>query len=656
LPSDVPDPGWNFIRGANYDAHSPETHIAEQWPEDGPPILWTRELGQGFSAFVAQSGRVYTQRQTLAGQSVICLDAETGATVWEYRYDWPYEPAGVYPGPRATPTISDGHVYFAAPSGLIGCLTADSGHLVWSRNIVESFHGKGVEFGYSCSPVVVDQRVIFPVGGAGASIVALDTRTGDVLWQAGDDPASYTPAYPITFRGRSLVIGYMQNALVICETATGRALARLDLSRGYDEHAAWPIYSEPYLWISGPFQWGSQLYELTEDGDALRLQSVWKERIMSNDIVSSVLVNGTLYGFDVRDPQAKTHRPTRGHFRAIDFLSGREHWSNAALNYRSLPSPRDEAGAHQAERDGTKGDPAAVSRIGHSSVIVADGKLLMLNDTGELILARASAERYEELSRVLILGGEISWTPPILHRGRVFARNHSRAVCVYVGDPSLLETRRSAASMKAADLPQGKYRDWASVLLSVEPEYAFDVPSDAWLRQWYYFSMLGVLAPAACAAAVMIIGGGKYLPIARVLFCACSFLLGAAGTTAFSFWTGDFVFTWHACLFAAFWWTVQHSRPFRLSAPAGPPRSKWHGYAAMLVLLGSCAAYFLMCRRFSLLFEWVFLAGFPAATPPALLSLCWSGRRHAAITELLCACLSFTLFHWSAVWILWVKY
>ena len=114
------DVGWPFLRGFNFDGHSAEIHLADAWPSTGPPVLWTRPLGQGYSAFTAADDRIFTQYQTLSGQYVVCLSAETGETVWEYRYDWPYEAGGVYPGPRATPTLDGRRIYFAGPSGLVG--------------------------------------------------------------------------------------------------------------------------------------------------------------------------------------------------------------------------------------------------------------------------------------------------------------------------------------------------------------------------------------------------------------------------------------------------------------------------------------------------------------------------------------------------------
>ena len=191
LPAPGTHAGWTFLRGPDYDGHSPEIHLADSWPEDGPPVLWTRELGQGYSAFAASGRRVYTQAQTLGGQFVYCLDAETGETLWEYRYAWPYEPLGVYPGPRSSPTLAGGHVYFTGPDGLTGCLTAGKGQLVWQRNVVEEYHGRGgTGFGYSCTPVVIDGLVILPVGGKSASMVALDATDGSEVWAAGNDPPS----------------------------------------------------------------------------------------------------------------------------------------------------------------------------------------------------------------------------------------------------------------------------------------------------------------------------------------------------------------------------------------------------------------------------------------------------------------------------------
>ena len=619
LPTGLADHGWTFVRGPAFDGHSLETRLANDWPKTGPPVLWTRELGQGYSAIVAVGRRCFTQTQTIAGQFVVCLDADTGETIWEHRYDLPYELVGVYPGPRATPTFSHGRVYFAAPNGLIGCLSADTGQRVWSVNVVEKYHGQGAEFGYSCSPTVVDGLVILPVGGLGASMVALHADDGREIWKSGDDPASYTPAYPISRDGRPLVVGYLQNALVICDRRDGRQLARFDLSQGYDEHSAWPLYREPLLWISHPFKAGSILLEIpvfAENSPVQRLASVRRSPLMSNDILSSVLVGEHLYGFDLFEAQAKTHRASRGIFRCLDFDTGDEKWS---------------IGTGRPRRDNETLETAP-NEIGQAGIVVADGKLILLNELGELILLRATGERCEELARTSVLSGEIVWTPPALHRGRVYVRNHSRAVCIYVGDPRLLNANQPTLSV--ADIPQRRYRDWAATILAIEPEFAFDIPSNQWLVRWFVVGvgllLIGQLVGFLVAEVARLRGSVAMLPNSgEFSYSECAargvaFVGGCLGTTFLSGWTNEFLFTWPVSLFVAF--EIAASQ-LRSRSAVVSVRQRWRERLSISFWLLTMLIYFLICRRLSLVFEWAFLLGPLGAWPLQLWANHWRKRQ-----------------------------
>jgi outer membrane protein assembly factor BamB len=632
---------WPFIRGAQWDGHSAESGLAEQWPSSGPPVLWTRELGQGYSSFVAWDDKVATQMQTLGGQYVICLRADTGETLWEYRYDWPYDPAGVYPGPRATPTYDQGRLYFAAPNGTIGCLDAQSGQLRWSCNPVREFAGKGIDFGYSCSPTVTDGKVILPIGGAGASLVALDAATGSVVWRSGDDAASYAPAYPIEFRGRKCVLGYLQNALVCHDVQTGERLWRHALSSGYDEHSAWPIYREPYLWISSAFQAGSELLELTGDPQA-PTRTVWKRDQLSNDIFSSVLVGDALFGFDLREAQAKTHRPSRGTFTCLDFVTGNVLWTQGDPRQR-----------RKLEKSISPSTGESYAPIGHATVIVADGKLILFNDTGELILARATSDAYEELGRVSILSGEICWTVPVLSGGRLFVRNQSRAACIFLGQPDRVSPQQRAHWLTAQDIPQRPYFDMALWVLGVEPEYAFDLPTPIWYRQWFIVSnailAMSLLIVLALVAMTRVFTRWRWsYDVARGVCWGIAFVAGLVGTTVLSRWQGDFYFTWPVSLFVAFQVVVSQSRLRRVAV--GPSERKWCAYAAVAFFLLTCATYFWVCRRLSLVTEWAFLCGFAAALPCSVAGLHVATRsRWRVVWEVLWTGVGFAAFYWSGV-------
>lgn len=633
FPGGEADPGWPFVRGPQYDGHSPEKHLADSWPQDGPPVLWSRPLGQGYSSFIAWDHRVATQYQTLAGQYVVCMDADTGKTIWEHRYAWPYEPASVYPGPRSTPTYSGGRVYFATPRAQIGCLAADDGQLMWQVDLQRRYGGKGADFGYSCAPLVIDEMVLMPVGGAGCAMVALDATDGSPVWKSGDDAASYTPAQPISFAGRKLVLGYLQNALVCFDRTDGRIVWREVLSHGYAEHAAWPIYREPNLWISQPFQAGSQLFELTgRSGQSLRL--VWASRLMSNDIFSSVLVDGAICGFDLREAQAKAHRPSRGQFRSIRMSDGRPLWA--------VESPP----IHQPH--GT-----ARGQIGHCTVTVADGKLILLTDTGELILARATSKQYEELARARILGGQLCWTRPALHRGRLFARNASRAVCVYLGMPALLAPAISARALTTADIPQSAYFDLAALVIGVEPEYAFDRPSNRWLIEWFLISWLGILGGSAVVGMSLacLLPPDRRGAAAIRLFLVFAFVLGAIGTTLLSRCRDDFVFTWPVCLFVAFHVVIRGT--YRAQNGAKSRANLFRNILVLSFFVAVCGIYFLLCRRLSLVFEWTFLCGFLGAVPFLMLAQVGNARRHLVIIwQMVTISLAFAAFYWSSVLVL----
>lgn len=604
---------WPHLRGPNYDGRCAGATLAERWPASGPPVVWTREFGQGYSGFTAAGKRLFTQTQNLGGQFVVCLDSDTGETVWETRYDWPYQPLGIYPGPRATPTYSAGRVFYAAPSGTIGCLDAETGRLLWSVALKEKYRGEGSDFGYSISPTVFQGKVIVPVGGRGASVVALDVRDGKILWASGDEPASYVSAYPITLQGRELIVTLMQNSLSCFEPEDGKKLWMLEFSQGYDEHAAWPLYAEPYLMVCSPFRSGSKVYELSLEPDP-RCTLFRTSDGMSNDVFSSLLIDGAVYGFDVKDPQAKLQRTTRGTLRCIDSKTGEQHWET--------------------------------DRVAYPAMLEADGKLILWTDLGELILARRTTEKYDELARAQILGGEITWTQPTLHRNRLYVRNPKRIACIELGEP--LERGAGAATeMTAADIATAPVRD-LTFLLAVDAEYAFDLPTGEWFRVWYVVSLLVMaLAGAVVGIAWLMLRFGE--PAAWWGFWSLAFVLGALATPLVGGWRQELTFTWPVCIFVMFQAWVYQGEWGRRGLVARP---RLWSYLAGVLFLASCLVYFLLCKRLSLVFEWCYLTGFAPAIPAVLIGARFSRGKRPLLTGVLGTVTAFSAFYWGAVGIL----
>jgi outer membrane protein assembly factor BamB len=617
--------GWPHLRGPHYDGVSTETGLAERWPAIGPPVLWVKELGQGYSSCVAQDDRVYTQYQTLAGQFVLCVNAETGKTLWEYRYDWPFEITGQYPGPFSTPTLAEEHVYFTTPAGSVGCLTL-AGKLVWSRDLKQEFDGQGTDFGYACSPTVIDGKVILPIGGRGASLVALNARSGELVWKNGDEAASYVGVLPIQIGDQRQVVGYLQHCLVGCDLKTGERRWTETLSHGYDEHSCWPIYREPLLWTSAPFQSGSHLWSLSSpsstriepDSAETLISERWYCEAMSNDVSSSVLVGDTIYGFDLAEAQSKAHRPSRGSFRAIDWETGNLRWSN---------------GDAQTRRATDFASNAAEQIVGHASVLAADGKLYLLNDLGDLILIEANPDAYRELGRVRVLGGEIGWASLALDQSKLFVRNRSRMVCLDVGPAESAAVSAMNSSLRASDIPQGEVRDYAS-LIGIEPEYSMDPPTQRWLWNWYIYGF-GILLVSQLFGWIVAEIGSRfgYSFRSEIAFYVIAFGLGVFLGPVLSLRWHDFIFTWPSCLFVTLMAAVEHSEVRRNSSATRSRREFFVSVFIATAFLLTCIAYFLLCRRLSLVTQWSFLFGFPAAIPCLLWERYLRTKRRATRIE-----------------------
>lgn len=501
-------------------------------------------------------------------------------------------------------------------------------------NVTEKFGGQGTGFGYACSPTVVDDLVILPVGGPGAALVALNALDGSLVWSGGDQSASYTPALPITVDDQRQVIGYMENTVVAHELATGKQLWEHKLSQGYDEHAAWPIYHQGQLWIAAPFQVGSEVLKLS-GGQGASAASVRKSELMSNDVASSVLVDGCIYGFDLRETQTKPGRPSRGTFRCIDLLSGDVRWSQGDAERRRRWPPRAE-------------DSQTDLPIGHANVLVADGKLIMFNDTGELILARATPERYEELGRATILGDEICWTSPALHRGYVFVRNHQQVACVYVGRAELFNaTVAKGSSLWSSgwmyDLPA------LATLMGMRASDHQTTPSIGQFTRWFAQG-LGIFVAAALVADVVWRSGRKS-STARPMLLSFAFLAGAIGPLLLGRWAEELVFTWPVALLSLLLATVDQV-PLT-HAERRMTQSVWRSPVAVAVLVAVCGAFFYACREIGMPSLTIFLTGFVAALPLAAIAKGVARRTPLPwYAELLFIVVCFTAYYWASVGLL----
>ncbi|MCX6928645.1 MAG: PQQ-binding-like beta-propeller repeat protein [Verrucomicrobia bacterium] len=600
---------WLHCRGPAYDGHTPAGGVHLPWPAQGPRLLWRKSIGEGYSGLVVSGTRVYSQIQTLGGQYLICLDLKTGEEKWRTRYNWPWQPDSDWPGPFGTPTLANGRVYFTDCFGLVLCADAVSGHRVWSVNLAAQFGIDPPAFGYAITPLVHDGKVIVPVGGKGHAVVAFRADNGAVAWQTGDEPANYSSCILASVGGTPQVVAYLENSASGLDPLTGRELWRYSWGEQYGPHGTWPLYQEPFLFYGLPFRCGGHALDLSRTREGVGAKVAWTNNVLSMDMLSGVIVDGFIYGFDVRDFQTTTNRPTRGFFKCVELATGRQQWAS--------PMP------------------------GHASVLAWGNRLLLLNETGLLIAAEANPAAYQELARAPIFPKQPCWTAPSLCGDLLVARSHREFVCLYLGDPG-----REIVSASTGTLTAPSSRPHAEGWFARHRGPVYYMPGLRIQWNWFLACLLSVFVPAALLTVVV----SKDISRRRVVYYVTGFVLSLCGTWGLTEALGSFVFTWPAGIFLALVlalevraWVSTH--PGRLARAAAR--------IALAALVAGLMGYWWLCRSLFLVVGQGYLTGLLPAIPFAIWTVRLTRRRDSWLVVCGMGLLSFSVFFWTSAGVLW---
>jgi len=373
---------WPNWRGPNHNGVSSETGWSVTWPEGGPKILWKKSIGTGFASMAVSNGRVYALGNIDDKDILYCLDAETGKEIWKKSYACPLYDKEHEGGPSATPTVDGDAVYTLSKDGDAICFKAATGEIVWHKKLNRELGLKRPSWYFASSPLVIDNMIILNAGSRG---IALNKADGSVIWKNGNDAPGYATAVPFTMDGQKSVVIFAATEIVGLIAATGKIVWQYPWKTSWDANIADPIVSGDTVFVSSGYNKGCGLFRIGVD----KLNEIWQNKNMRNHFNSSVLWQGHVYGFD-----------DAPELRCLDFQTGQIKWSQA--------------------------------RLGKGSLMIADGKLIILSEKGKLVIAEACPEKFEELASSQILKGKC-WTVPVLANGRIYARNaDGQLVCVDV--------------------------------------------------------------------------------------------------------------------------------------------------------------------------------------------------------------------------------
>lgn len=378
---------WPEFRGSRRDSRIEGVNLADDWKSNPLKEIWRREIGPGWSSFAIVGDRVYTQEQRGDDEVVLCLDAVSGKDLWIHADRTRFWESMAGAGPRATPTFHEGKIYATGATGKLNCLDAAQGTVLWSHDIGIDADTKPPQWGFASSPLVVgDVVMVYAGGGPGKGLLAYRTETGELVWKGGNGKHSYSSPQRASIDGIDQVLMLTELGVFSVNPLSGELLW---------EHA-WPVEDmnrsiQPNIagnvvFLGTGIGIGTRAVAVQLDGSTWSTNEKWTSKDMKPYFNDFVILDNYAYGFDGNI------------FSCTDITSGKRQWKRG--------------------------------RYGNGQVLLlADQKLLLIiSETGELVILAADPTQHQELARMSVLVGK-TWNHPVIVRERLYVRNSEQAAC-----------------------------------------------------------------------------------------------------------------------------------------------------------------------------------------------------------------------------------
>jgi outer membrane protein assembly factor BamB len=382
---------WPQWRGPNRDGVNPEKGLLQAWPAGGPALAWqTREAGVGFSSVSVVKGRVYTLGDSDGGPRFRAFDERTGRTVW--MSDSFGRGGGDPPGTRSTPAVDGELVYGLGQYGDVACVEAATGKLRWKRSLTRDFGGSVPGWEYSESPLVDGDKVLCTPGGGKGAVVALNKKTGDVLWQskAFTDHAHHSSIIAVNLGGRRQFLQLTPESVAGLAAEDGALLWRARRP-GQTAVVPTPVFANDQVFVTSGYGVGCNLFAVTKSGNGFEARQVYANKDLANHHGGVIRVGEHIYG----------HSDSRG-WVCMEMKTGKVAWSNRG--------------------------------VGKGSIACADGHFYLRSEDsgrGTIALIAATPEGYREKGRFNQpdLSGKETWAHPVVANGRLYIRDQALLLC-----------------------------------------------------------------------------------------------------------------------------------------------------------------------------------------------------------------------------------
>ncbi len=381
--------------GPRRDVKSDATGRATPWPESGPKQLWSRDLGDGYSTILVEGDTLYTMYRKDNDEFAVALSAADGKTIWEHKHEAPFteEQAQFGPGPHATPLIVGDRIYTVGTRAVLHCLDKKTGQPLWSHDLVKEFSGNDMGRGYSSSPMAYKNTLIVQVGGAGNSVMAFDLESGSVVWKRNDWENSHASPLLINVDGQDQLVVFSVEQIVGMNPDNGEVLWTHEHKTQWGANISTPVCGpDNVIFFSAAYGMGSRAIKLAQKDGKTTVEELWYRRRLKVHHGNVVRVGDFVY-------------LSSGDFgpaflMAVDIKDGVPAWQ---------------------ERQFSK-----------ATLVYADGKLVVLDEDGNLALVEASPKGFKLHGKVQLLE-KTAWTTPTLAGKTLYIRDRKKIMALDLG-------------------------------------------------------------------------------------------------------------------------------------------------------------------------------------------------------------------------------
>ncbi len=394
---------WPQYLGPDRNSVSSEKGLMRSWPADGPKVLWTVPLGEGFGGPAVSDGKVYIYDRVNDRENVLrCLDLTTGAEEWTFTFEAPGSVS--YDGTRSVPTIDGDRIYICDLFGNFHCLDKNSHQVLWHKNIWTDFGGTNLpRWAIAQNPLIYQGVVIIASQTGNAGLVAYDKQTGEVIWKTGKLPGGTGYVSPAIVE-----IGGENHLVMVSAAGRGRGISSGGVS-GYDpktgaflwSYEGWQCQTpvpnvtelgDNRLFITAGYRAGGAIFEIGKNENSYTVKEILKSREFGTHVHPAILYEGHLYGHC-------SHREVRDGCVRMD-LDGDIKWKTGR-------KPLFDKGGF----------------------ILADGMLISSDGEKTIYLIEPTPVEFKVLAKAELLDTKQSWAPLALSDGKLLVRDQKQMKC-----------------------------------------------------------------------------------------------------------------------------------------------------------------------------------------------------------------------------------